>query len=275
LKSVVEGRAKKQDKLFTLMSPINKLTYSTASFVTLAVLVIVWCVLTYGGFVKEIFLPSPTAVMEAGLRMAESGVLWEHTWASIYRVGVGFLLAAALAIPLGILMGSMKIFEAVFEPLIGFIRYLPVTALIPLLILYLGIGELEKISVIFIGTFFQLVLMVADVTANVRKELLNTAYTLGASKRQAFLYVLLPATMPGIFDNLRITMGWAWTYLVVAELVGAETGLGFMILISQRYLLTDQIFFGLLVIGLLGVLTDALFKFAYRIYLPWSEKLEG
>ncbi|HEX3031347.1 MAG TPA: ABC transporter permease, partial [Bacillota bacterium] len=128
-----------------------------------------WCGLTYSGQVPHFFLPSPTKVAQAFLDMYTEGILFEYTWISTYRVGVGFLLAAAVAVPLGLLMGSSRGVQAFFGPTIEFTRYLPVVAMVPLLILYFGIGDLQKLSVIWIGTFFQLVLMVADVTAGIQK----------------------------------------------------------------------------------------------------------
>jgi NitT/TauT family transport system permease protein len=170
-------------------------------------------------------------------------------------------------------MGSLQIIEALFEPIVDFVRYLPVSAMIPLLILYVGIGVEEKIAVIFIGTFFQLILMVADVAAHVANDLLDSAYTLGASRLRVLSTVLLPATLPGVMDALRITLGWSWTYLIVAELVAAEHGLGIMILQSQRGLRTDKIFVGLVTIGLLGFASDIVLKWLHRRLLPWSPKL--
>jgi len=232
-----------------------------------------WCLLSFGRWVNPIYLPSPWAVMKAFVSLQEEGVLVPYTLISLYRVLAGFLVAAALAIPLGIVMATSKRAEAFFEPFIDFVRYLPVTALIPLMILYFGIEDFEKIAVIFVGTFFQLVLMVKDTVSGVPGELLNAAYTLGTRGTAVYTRVLLPASMPGIMDNLRICMGWAWTYLVVAELVAANSGLGFLILRSQRFLQTDRIFAGLLVIGILGVLTDYLFKALSKMLFPWYERL--
>ena len=254
---------------------LKKVEYNLFTPTSLILVGICWCFLTYGGLVSKIFLPSPSQVLGAALELWQDGTLLSYTLDSLYRVGVGFLLAAFLAIPLGILMGSSKLAEAILEPLIDFVRYLPVTALVPLLILYFGIGDLQKMSVIFIGTFFQLVLLIADVTANISKDLIRAAYTLGANRWQVFRRVLLPAAMPGIIDNLRITMGWAWTYLVVAELVAANSGLGYMILKAQRFLQTEKIFLGLIIIGILGIITDYLFKLFFKLYLPWSEKVGG
>ncbi|MEG6523775.1 ABC transporter permease [Desulfotomaculum sp. 1211_IL3151] len=198
-----------------------------------------------------------------------------YTFDSTYRVVVGWLMAVVVAVPLGLLVASSKKAEALLTPLIEFARYLPVVAMVPLTLLYFGIGDLQKFIVIFLGTFFQLVLMVSDVVANVQRDLLRAASTLGANRWQIYRLVLMPASLPGIMDSLRITIGWAWTYLVVAELVAANSGLGHMILKSQRFLATDRMFAGLLIIGLLGLATDLFFKWLTKVVVPWSEKAGG
>ncbi len=250
--------------------PLNPRRYMMFSLIIIG---IVWCFLTFIIKVNPIFLPSPLDVAKAFSNLNASGVLIPYTLISLYRVMLGFFIAAALSIPLGIFMATSKKVEGFSAPFIGFVRYLPVSALIPLMILYFGIGELEKMIVIFVGTFFQLVLMVQDTVSSVPGDLLKASYTLGTSGMAAYRRVLLPAAMPGIMDNLRICMGWAWTYLVIAELVAANSGLGFMIMRSQRFLKTDQIFAGLIVIGLLGIVTDYLFKYLSRLLFPWYERL--
>jgi NitT/TauT family transport system permease protein len=170
-------------------------------------------------------------------------------------------------------IASSRRFQALCAPLMEFARYLPVVALVPLTLLYFGIGDVQKFAVIFLGTFFQLVLMVADTAAGVPRDLMQAAATLGATKRQRYWLVLVPGALPGLMDDLRITVGWAWTYLVVAELVAANSGLGYMILRAQRFLAIDRIFAGLVIIGLLGLATDFLFKWLTRVAVPWSEKV--
>jgi NitT/TauT family transport system permease protein len=259
--------------LFRPHEPIPRRHYLLTVALSLLLIFGAWSILTYGKFIHpEYFLPSPTQVLSTGWRMIQSGELWEHAQASISVIIIGWLMAAFLAVPLGILMGSFKVFEAFLEPLVDFVRYLPVSAMIPLLILYIGLGIEEKIAVIFIGTFFQLILLVADVAAHVPKDLLDSSYTLGVSRGRVITSILIPATLPGVMDNLRITLGWAWTYLIVAELVAAERGLGIMIPESQRGLRTDKIFVGLITIGLLGFASDFLLKFLHRRLLPWSPK---
>lgn len=240
---------------------------------SLGMIGVIWCVLSFGVKVNPIFLPSPLEVVNAFVELYTEGYLVSYTLISLYRVLGGFLAAAVLAIPLGIAMASSKKVEAFSDPFIGFMRYLPVSALIPLMILYFGIGDFEKMAVIFVGTFFQLVLMVQDSVAAVPGELIKAAHTLGAKGTTVYTRVLLPASMPGIMENLRICMGWAWTYLVIAELVASNSGLGFMILRAQRWMKTDWIFAGLIVIGCLGILTDYIFRNISKICFPWYERL--
>jgi NitT/TauT family transport system permease protein len=243
------------------------------AFLSFAVLLAAWSAASYGGLVKELFLPRPHTVLMAFAGMYQDGILFSYTWDSIYRVMVGWSLAVAVAVPLGLFIATSKRGAAIFAPLIEFARYLPVVALVPLTLLYFGIGDGQKFAIIFLGTFFQLVLMVADSVATVPRDMGRAAATLGASRSQIYRLVLLPGALPGIMDNLRITVGWAWTYLVVAELVAANSGLGYMILRAQRFLAIDRIFAGLILIGLLGLATDWLFKAATRLCVPWSEKV--
>src|SRR5262245_33743894 len=148
--------------------PIPRSHYATIVAASLGGLLALWALLSYGGFVRpSYFLPTPGEVVTAGVRMIVDGTLFEHIYASTSVILIGWAIAALLAVPLGILMGSFKFFEALFEPVVNFVRYLPVSAMIPLLILYIGLGFEEKVAVIFIGTFFQLILMVADVAAHV------------------------------------------------------------------------------------------------------------
>jgi NitT/TauT family transport system permease protein len=219
------------------------------------------------------FLPTPLEVVTAWIDMFQTqGFLGDVGW-SAFRIVGGFLLAAVAAVPLGLLMGSFEVVRSFFQPPINAIRYMPASAFIPLLILLQGLGETEKLTVIWIGVFFQLVLMVMDIAQRVPMEMLNVAYTLGASRRTVFTKVFLPATLPEVVDALRITMGWAWTYLIVAELVAATAGIGYFILVSERYLRADRIIAAILTIGLLGLITDSIFAILSRWAFPYVEKV--
>jgi len=167
-------------------------------------------------------------------------------------------------------MGAFKPIEAFFEPFVSFARYLPASAFIPLLILWAGIGEAQKLLVIFIGVFFQIVLMVAVIVGSTRRELVEAAYTLGAGPRGIVQRVLLPNAAPQIAETLRLVLGWAWTYVIVAELIGASSGIGHMITDSQALLNTGQIIFGIIMIGLIGLVSDFAFKGANQKLFPWS-----
>ncbi len=251
----------------------GKLDYTVLSLISFCIIIALWCGLTYSGTVDEIFLPTPTSVVNATVNMAKDGTLWSNIWCSTWRVFVGWAVSAVIALPVGMCMACSKTFNALIQPIIEFARYLPVAALVPLTLLYLGIGEGQKYTIIFLGTFFQLVLMVADSVSSVDKNLLNAARTLGATTVQRYRLVLFPAALPGIMDAFRVTMGWAWTYLVVAEMVAASSGLGYVILKSQRFLATDKIFSGLILIGLIGLITDLFFRILSKIIVPWYERL--
>ena len=228
-----------------------------------------WLFVTEAGLIQPFFLPSPIAVAKRLFAMIVFEGYLLDVWSSTYRVFAGFLIAAAIAIPIGILIGNFPFFRALIEPLLSTARYLPATAFVPLMIIWLGINESQKIAVIFIGTFFPLALFIASISEGVSSDLLNSAYSLGARSRQVFFKVLLPACIPNIVDALRITAGIAWTYVIVAELVGADSGMGIAILQSQRFLLTDQVVAGIVAVGILGVLTDVIFRFAHRKLFPY------
>src|SRR5512136_111970 len=251
--------------------PIPKSLYLILALGSFAFFLVIWSILTYGGFVDPLFLPSPGRVFQAGVDLFVELGFTTDILNSVYRVMLGFVVAAVIGVPLGLLMGTFKVAEAFTEPVVGFIRYMPASAFIPLFILWLGIGDIEKIAIIFVGSFFQLVLMVAVVAKNIHKDMLETAYTLGARRFQVIRKVLLPASLPGIVDTLRIIVGWAWTYIIVAELVASASGIGYMIISSQRMLRTGNIIFGILTIGMLGLITDFFAKWLYNKLFPWVE----
>lgn len=257
-------------RLFTPKKSIPRSIEISISTAVAGSILLTWCLLSYLQLVSSTFLPRPDEVWSAFVQVVSDGSLFEHMKVSLAEIYIAFFLSSIIAVPLGIFMGSFRIVAAAIEPVVNFMRYLPVTALIPLLILWIGIGIEEKIAVIFLGTFFQQIVLCADVSANVSDDLYNVSYTLGANRRQVITRVMLPATMPGVMDTLRVTMGWAWTFLVVAELVAASSGLGYMILQAMRGLHPALIFVGIFTIGILGLITDQAFKMAKIWFLPWT-----
>jgi NitT/TauT family transport system permease protein len=229
-----------------------------------------WAAATFGGYVSPTFLADPLTMVREGVNLMVQHGFIKDIGITIWRVFGGFLLAAAIGIPLGMMMGAYKPVEAFFEPFISFSRYLPASAFIPLLILWAGTGEAQKLLVIFVGSFFQIVLMVAVAVGNTRRDLVEAAYTLGASDRGIVTRVLFPAAAPEIAEISRLVLGWAWTYAIVAELIGASSGIGHMIMDSQALLNTGQIIFGIVVIGIIGLVSDYLFKALNRRLFPWS-----
>jgi len=233
---------------------------------------VVWTILVRAYHISPVFLP-PLESVPAALRsmFIEQRVATDILISSL-RVAAGFAVAVLLATPLGVLMGYSFRISQIFEPVVGFIRYMPVPVFIPLCLLWFGSGDLEKVIVIFLGAFFQLTLMVQDAAGGVRQDFYEAAVMLGAPRRALIFRILWPAALPQIFDSYRVCIGWAWTYLIVAEIVGATAGIGYYIIKAQRYLLVSQIFAAMAIIGLLGMTTDLLFGAGHNLLFPWAKK---
>jgi NitT/TauT family transport system permease protein len=258
-----------QNPLWTLRGSITPRWYWAFAVAGLVVPLTLWWLLSAGGWINKIFMPGPAdVVMRLGTWWTRDGLLQDF-WISIYRVTMGWLLSAVIALPLGLLIGSYRPIQAFFEPLTDFIRYMPAVAFIPLVMLWIGIDEPSKIAIIFIGTFFQLVLMAAEDIRRVPMQQIEAAQTMGAAQGEILSLVVLESAKPALLDTLRVTMGWAWTYLVVAELVAANSGLGYAILKAQRFLQTDKIFGGILLIGAIGLAMDQAFRALHRRAFPW------
>ena len=249
------------------VAPRRRVALGVAFFV---LFVLVWAAVTFGGFVGKTFLADPLTMVRSGWTLLAEMNFAYDIGMTVWRVLGGFVIAAALALPLGVAMGAYKPIEAFFEPFVSFARYLPASAFIPLLILWAGIGEMQKLLVIFIGSFFQIVLMVAVIVGNARTDLVEAAYTLGAKDTGIVKRVLLPGAAPDIAETLRLVLGWAWTYVIVAELIGSSSGIGHMITDSQALLNTGQIIFGIIVIGVIGLISDFAFKAANQRLFPWA-----
>ena len=253
-----------------LLEPVHARTGWMLGVFFFVLFVLVWGAFTLGGFVSPTFLASPiTMVREGWLLFTEYGFSHDIGM-TVWRVLGGFTMATIVAVPLGIAMGAHKGIEAFFEPFISFCRYLPASAFIPLLILWAGLGELQKLLVIFIGSVFQITLMVAVAVGSARRDLVEAAYTLGADNSGIVRRILMPGAAPGIAETLRLVLGWAWTYVIVAELIGSSSGIGHMITDSQALLNTGQIIFGIIIIGLIGLVSDLAFKIINRRLFAWN-----
>lgn len=235
--------------------------------------IILWCAFTLGAHpvVNELFLPSPIAVLRATLQMIFEHTLFDNIWASTLRILISFVAAALVALPLGIAMAAFEPINRLMEPVMAPLRYMPISAFIPLLILWLGIGESQKIAFLFLGVFVYLLPVVVTAIRAVPEELVQTALTLGASRWQVIRTVLVPAALPDIFDSFRVMNAISWTYVILAEFVNARSGLGYMIQLAGSHLKTAQVFSGIIVIGVIGLVTDAIIRGINSALFRWRE----
>ncbi|MFG1396068.1 ABC transporter permease [Roseixanthobacter pseudopolyaromaticivorans] len=250
--------------LFRLRAPLPRSVSAAIALGASVLVLLVWEGVARLGLTSPLFFPAPSAILAAMMRMfADQHLAW-NAWVSILRVWSAFLLAAVMAIPIGIMMSAYRAIGAALEPIIDFIRYLPVPALVPLSIIWFGVGEETKIFLLWLGTFFQLVLLVSDDMRRVPQEYIEIAYTVGAKPGQVLKDVAFRAMLPGLVDNLRITLGWCWTYLIIAEIVAADSGLGFVIWAARRYMKTPEVMAGVFLIGIIGLVTDQLLRAVHR-----------
>jgi NitT/TauT family transport system permease protein len=230
----------------------------------------IWCVLSYTALVPTVILPSPTEVVRAfPVLHFEEALVRSAGW-SLYRVGMGFLLSALVAIPLGLLMGTFPAVKHFLSPLVDPLRFLPISALVPLFLVWFGIEETMKIMLLFVGTFVYLLPLVVEAVENVDDVYLQTATTLGASRWQLVRHVLVPGSLPAIGEALRVMNGIGWTYVILAEIVNARLGLGHIITVAGKRSHVDQIFAGVLVILFIGVVTDAMIRIANKQLFAWK-----
>ncbi|WP_437608272.1 ABC transporter permease [Erwinia sp. V71] len=246
-------------------------------FLTIAILVFVvltasWWLATRSGLVPPLFLPGLDSVWQRMMALAANGMLWSDVQSSLYRIVIAFAISSLMAIVIGLLAGCYGLFKAIVEPLVDFVRYMPVVAFVPLTILWTGTDDFQKFLVIWIGTFFQQVLMMIDAVKRVPIDFIGLGRTLGMPDRKILFRIVLPAAFPAIWDALRISLGWAWTWLVLAELVASTSGLGYRIVVSQRYFQTDTIIGYILLLGLLGLITDQLMRAAERVLFRYNRR---
>ena len=257
---------------FALRAPLPRTTATALGFVMPALVLGVWCVVSYGGFAPADFLPSPTEVVRGTLQLFIDYDLWGAIVTSSRRILLAFILASAIALPLGVLMGAFEPINRLFEPIMAPLRYMPISAFIPLLILWFGIYEKQKIAFLFLGVFVYLLPVVVSAIRAVPEELVQRALTLGSSKLQAIRTVLLPAALPEIFDSFRVMNAILWTYVILAEAVNPEYGLGYMVELARTHQKASWSFAGLLVIGGIGLLTDFLIRMISNVLFRWREE---
>ncbi len=242
------------------------------SITALVVPLLLWSLISYAGWTTPVFLPTPTAVLQAGIRLFVEDNLLLDVFASTARVAVAFLIAALVGVPIGVAMGTFHSMDSLFSPIVGTVRYMPVTAFVPLVIIWIGLDETAKITIVFLGVVLYNAIMVADAVKFIPNEMLNVAYTLGANRRDVLFKVIIPATFPSILDTLRVNISGAWNFLVIAELVAAQSGLGYRIEQAKRFLQTDQALFCVIMIGVIGLVTDWVLNRLSKALTPWADQ---
>lgn len=229
-----------------------------------------------GWQMEPIWLPSPEAVVKRTIDIASDGfqgsTLWEHLGFSLYRVILGFFLGALVGIPLGYAMGLSDWFRGWFDPIVEFMRPVPPLALIPLVIIWAGIGETGKIILLFLAALWIMAIAARSGVSGVSISKVHAAYSLGASKFQIMRHVIVPNSLPEIFTGARVAMGVCWGTVVAAELVAAEKGAGKMIVAASKFQNTDIVIMGIILIGIIGFGIDVLMRYAEKILVPWKGK---
>lgn len=239
-------------------------------FISIAAILILWVLLTTVFGISKVFLPTLGATLKQLITALVTMEFWMDLWASWYRVMIAFLLSFFAAYPLSLYSIINSNFKKGVFVVVEFFRYLPVPVFIPLTILWFGIGDFSKVVIVFLGTFAQMIPMFYDSSMLLEKKFNAFEAALKWDKKQYVRKIIVPGSFPYIIDNSRICFGWAWTYLIIAELLGAENGLGYAIIRAQRYLATDKIFAYIIVIGILGVLMDRLFQYIRKRYFKWA-----
>jgi len=246
------------------------------SIITVVAIFTLWWLATNLGWVRPIFWPSLGMVGERLMKLLSDGFrsfsLWQHVWISVYRVLAGVLLGALVGIPLGFAMGLSSLARGVFDPVVEFMRPIPPLALIPLIILWFGIDETAKISLLFLASLFIMTIAARSGVSSVRINKVHAAYSLGASKLQVLRHVILPNALPEIFTGLRTAMGVCWGTVVAAELVAADRGVGSMIMIAKNFLQTDTVVIGIIIIGLIGYGIELIMRLLESWLIPWKGK---
>ena len=264
------GRGHRQGDTFRLRGDVPKRVRWIGAALGIACVVGLWILASTVWSGEGFSVPTIAATWDALVEMWRAGELWPDFLASSERVVIGYSISLVIGVSLGLLIGSYASVNAFFEPQIGFLRYIPATALTPLLIIWLGIDEAPKITLVIVGTVFYNILMVADVARAVPNELIKASYTLGARRWTVMRRVVFPHSWPGIVDVARINLAAAWLMLVVAELLAAQEGLAFRIIRAQRFRRIDRMFALLLVFGVLGIVSDMALRILRNRTARWA-----
>jgi taurine transport system permease protein len=244
------------------------------SSLTVAAVLAAWAIVTRIGWANELFLPPPQAVWAAFVKTMTKGyqgaTLLEHVGTSLYRILIAFVLACLIGIPLGVLMGVSRSSRALLNPLIEFYRPLPPLGLYTLLVMWLGIGESSKLSLLFLAALPGIVISTIHAVSSIDPVYVRAAQSLGASRRDLLFHVYLPAAGPLILAGMRISLGFTYTVLVAAEIVAASAGIGWMIWDAAKFLLSDVVIMGLIVLGLTGVALDLMMRGIAKLLMPWA-----
>lgn len=259
-------------KLLSFRTALPRKTEIALGVLGFALFLTAWHLTAVSGAIRPEFLPTPWAVVEAFFRLFTQRDFASDIAISVWRVWFAFFLSVIIAVPLGLLMSTYRAIGALLEPFIDFIRYLPVPALVPLLVIWFGVGETSKIAVLWMGTFFQLILLISEDTRRVPAEFIESGHTLGASNGEIMRHIIIPAALPNMVDNLRITLGWCWTYLIVAEIVAANSGIGHVIWSLRRFVKTPEVMAGIITIGIIGLLTDQAFRYGHKKLFAYQRR---
>ncbi len=264
-------RANNTQRWFEFRKPISKTRVLVLGIAVWVLFFGAWEFMTLAGLVNPLLMPTPQRVVVALYELIFERGFASDIGISVLRVVGSFIGVSLIAVPVGILMGSFKTCEAFLNPFVSAWRYLPAPSFIPILLMWLGTGEGPKIALLFLGVVFFLITLIMDHTKQVRAELLETAMTLGASRKQILWTVVVPAVMPNVLIAMRQMLAVSWTYLVIAEIIASTTGIGAMMMRARRFLHTDEIMAGIIVIGILGLTFDMLFRMAHRMLFPYID----
>lgn len=234
--------------------------------------VLAWYIASQAGIASAKLFPGPDAVIVSLYDLLVNNNYLSDIGASVQRIFISFFIAVAIALPLGLIIGSFVRADAFFTPLFGAFRYLPAPAFVPLLLMWLGTGEEQKVALLVIGVLFFLIIMLSDVTRQVPSVFIETAKTLGLDRRAILWKVVFKNSLPGYVDTCRQMLAISWTYLVIAEIVAATDGIGAMMMRAKRFVHVDDIMAGILTIGILGLCFDAIFRLIYRWAFPYFSK---